>query len=153
MPRNAAPRKAYRPRAINAPITPGLMGEFTDCFNTVETGLHLRAQTTEHFDALAMLFNTIGPVALTRFGADSPTGEAIGLAAEAMNTAAERARDAGGTAPMTDDELAVISHGIDAAKEAIPFLDVRSLAAQHRIVRRRIALERVINQSTKGATQ
>lgn len=151
MPRSATPRKAYRPKPINAPITDGLMGEFTDCFNTVETGLHLRAPTTEHFDALAMLFNTIGPVALTRFGADSPTGEAIDLAAEAMNTAAERAREAGGTAPMTDDELAVISHGIDAAKEAIPFLDVRSLAAQHRIVRRRIAIEQAQNAAKVAA--
>jgi len=146
MPRSSSPRKTYRPRAINAPITQGLMGEFTECFNVVETVLHLRAQTTEHFDALAMLLNTIGPVALARFGADSPTGEAIVLAAEAMNTAAERARDAGGTAPMTDEELAVVSHGIDASKEAIPFLDVRSLAAQHQVVRRRIASEQAANR-------
>ena len=43
--------------------------------------------------------------------------------------------------------------GIDAAKAALPYLDVRGLAAQHRVVLRRIALERAINQSTQGATQ
>lgn len=153
MPRSAAPRKAYRRRAINAPITHGLMAEFEDCFMTVETGLHLRIPTTEHFDALALLFNTIGPVAIEKFGERAPNGIAISLAAEAMNTAAERARAEGCMAPMTDDELAAISHGIDAAKAALPYLDVRGLAAQHRVVLRRIALERAINQSTQGATQ
>lgn len=134
MPSNARPRKQYRPRAINAPITAGLAGEFADCFLIVETGLHLRAPTTAHFDALAMLLNTIGPVAIRRFGESSADALAIAAAADAMNAAADRAATAGGTAPLTDHELATISRGIDAARAAIPYLDIRSLAAQHRVV-------------------
>lgn len=49
---------------------------------------------------------------------------------------------AGGMAPLTDPELADIARGIDAAKVAIPYLDVRSLAEQHRLVLRRTAKER-----------
>ena len=101
MPRNAQPRKAYRPRPINAPITAGLMGEFSECFMIVETGLHLRVPTVAHFDALAMLLNTIGPVAIRRFGERSPDAQAIALAAAAMNAAADRAAAEDGMAPMT----------------------------------------------------
>ncbi len=142
MPRNASPRKAYRPRPINAPITAGLLTEFQECFLIVETGLHLRVPTTAHFDALAMLMNTIGPVAMRRFGERSPDAQAIAAAAAAMNSAAARADAAGGMAPLTDPELAAIAKGIDAAKSAIPYLDVRSLAEQHRLVLRRTAKER-----------
>jgi len=142
MPRNTSPRKAYKPRPINAPITAGLMGEFEECFMIVETGLHLRVPTTAHFDALATLLNTIGPVAIRRFGGRSSDAQAIAKAAEAMNAAAARADAAGGMAPLTDPELADIARGIDAAKAAIPYLDVRSLAEQHRLVLRRTAKER-----------
>lgn len=67
MPRNAQPRKAYRPRLINAPITAGLVDMFTECLMTAETGLHLRADTTDHYDAIAAVLNVIGPVALRRW--------------------------------------------------------------------------------------
>jgi hypothetical protein len=39
---------------------------------------------------------------------------------------------------MYDHELAAVSRGIDAAREALPYLDVRSLATQ----RQRLALMR-----------
>lgn len=123
------------------------MGEFEDCFMTVETGLHLRAPTAEHFDALALLLNTIGPVAIRRLGDQHADSIAISDAAAAMNAGGERAAANGGLAPLTDAELASISRGIDAAKAAIPLLDVRSLAEQHRVVRRRIALERAANRA------
>jgi hypothetical protein len=81
-------------------------------------------------------------VAIWRFGERSPDAQAIALAAAAMNAAADRASAAEGMAPMTDPELAAIAKGIDAAKAAIPYLDVRSLAQQHRAVTRRMATER-----------
>ena len=151
MPRSSTPRKPYRPRAINAPITAGLMREFKDCFMTVETGLHLRIPTAEHFDALALLLNTIGPVAIRRLGEQHEDAQAIAVAAAAMNAGGERALAAGGLAPLTDVELAAISRGIDAAKAAVPLLDVRSLAEQHRAVRRRIAREQTDNRIKEPA--
>ena len=140
MPRSAHPRKAYKPRPINAPITAGLVEMFTECLMTAETGLHLRAQTTDHYDAIAAVLNVIGPVALRRFGTRHPDAIAIQSAALAMNAAADRA--ANGAGRMYDHELAAVTRGIEAAKSALPYLDVRSLAEQHRIVLRRSAIER-----------
>ena len=178
MPRNASPRKAYRPRPINAPITAGLVDMFTDCLMTAETGLHLRADTTDHHDAIAVVLNVIGPVALRRFGSRSPDAIAIQSAALAMNAAADRAA-AGGhregrealrpaaqaqrraaarallarRGRMYDHELAAVTRGIEAAKAALPYLDVRSLAEQHRLVLRRSAFERAHNANHQGVTQ
>lgn len=151
MPRNAQPRKAYRPRPINAPITAGLVGMFTDCLMTAETGLHLRADTTDHYDAIAAVLNVIGPVALRRFGSRSPDAIAIQSAALAMNAAADRA--AAGNGRMYDHELAAVTRGIEAAKAALPYLDVRSLAEQHRLVLRRSAVERAHKANHQGVTQ
>jgi hypothetical protein len=139
MPRSSSPRKAYKPRPINAPITAGLVDMFQECLMTAETGLHLRAPTTDHYDAIAACLNVIGPVALRRFGSKHADAIAIQSAALAMNAAADRA--AAGNGRMYDHELAAVTRGIEAAKGALPYLDVRSLYEQHRLVQRRVAVE------------
>lgn len=144
MPASKRPRRAYRPRAINAPVTAGLIEMFEECLALAETGLLLRAPTAEHFDAIATVLNTIGPCALAKLGTRNAASIALTSAALAMNAAADRAaarRKAGqpdALERMYDDELAAVSRGIDAAREALPYLDVRSLATQ----RQRLALMR-----------
>jgi hypothetical protein len=136
MPTGKRPRRPYRPRLVNAPITQGLLDMFEECFRLAETGLHLRAPTADHFDAIATLLNTIGPVTLMRFGKRHELSIAISSAALAMNAAADRAaaRRAAGQPEalerMYDHELHAVSRAVDAAREALPYLDVRALAIQ-----------------------
>lgn len=139
MPRSSTPRKAYRPRALNAPVTAGLVQMFADCLQTAEIGLHLRAGTTDHYDAIAAALNVIGPVAIARLGSKHADAIAIQSAALAMNAASTRAET--GSGRMYDHELAAVARGIEAAKAALPLLDVRSLYLQHRAVQRRAAAE------------
>lgn len=140
MPRSASPRKAYKPRPINAPITAGLVAMFADCLQTAEIGLHLRAETTDHYDAIAQTLNVIGPVALNRLGTRHPDAVAIQSAALAMNAASTRAET--GSGRMYDHELAAVTRGVEAARSALPLLDVRSLYLQHQLVRRRARNDR-----------
>lgn len=136
MPTSKRPRRSYRPRLVNVPVTAGLVEMFEECFTLAETGLHLRAPTAEHFDAIATCLNTIGPVALVRFGPKHEYTIAMSSAALAMNAAADRAaaRRADGNPEalerMYDHELGAVSRGLDAARQALPYLDVRALAVQ-----------------------
>lgn len=140
MPRSASPRKAYKPRPINAPITAGLVAMFADCLQTAEIGLHLRAETTDHYDAIALTLNVIGPVALNRLGTRHPDAVAIQSAALAMNAASTRAET--GSGRMYDHELAAVTRGVEAARSALPLLDVRALYLQHQLVQRRHRAEK-----------
>ena len=138
MPVNHRPRKKYRPKPINAPVTDGLVKMFSDCLSVAELGLHLRAPTTDHFDSIAAALNVIGPVAIDRLGDANSNAAAITSAAQAMNEAADRA--AQGDGRMTDAELASVTRGISAAMDALPLLDIRSLYRQHyQVLRRQVA--------------
>lgn len=145
MPASKRPRRSYRPRAINAPVTGGLVQMFEECLAVAETGLLLRAPTAEHFDAIGTVLNVIGPCTMARLGKQHPLTIAMVSAALSMNAAADRAaakRKAGrpdALERMYDHELAAVSRGIDAAREALPLLDVRSLATQ----RQRLLLTKV----------
>lgn len=134
MPRSAKPRKAYRPRLLEAPITDGLMHQFEEILRDAEIGLQLRAQTTKHFDEIAKAMNVVGPVALARLKRTSREAIAIRSAALAMNAAADRA--AAGSPRMYDLELASVARGIDACKAALPGLSVRALHARTQQVER-----------------
>ncbi|MEN9316560.1 MAG: hypothetical protein RIS35_2953 [Pseudomonadota bacterium] len=128
MPRSAKPRKAYRPRLVNAPVTDGLMQQFEEVLVAAEIGLNLRAPTDEHFEAIAKAVNVVGPVALRKLSKRDPDAIALTSAALAMNAAADRART--GNARMYDSELLAVGRGIDACKRALPRLAVRDLYVQ-----------------------
>lgn len=95
MPASRRPRKAYRPRLINAPVTAGLVADFAAVLRRAELGLHLRAPTVEHFDDVARVLNVVGPVVIRRFGATHEVSVAVKSAALHMNAAADRARAGG----------------------------------------------------------
>lgn len=145
MPASKRPRRGYRPRAINAPVTAGLVEMFEECLALAETGLLLRAPTAEHFDAIGTVLNVIGPCTMARLGKQHTLTIAMVSAALSMNAAADRAaaRRKAGQADalerMYDLELQAVSRGIDAAREALPYLDIRSLATQ----RQRLMLKKV----------
>ena len=136
MPSSKKPRKAYKPRMVNAPVTEGLVQMFTECLDLAETGLHLRVPTTDHFDAVAAVLNVVGPCTMRKFGERHEWTIAMSSAALAFNAAADRAearRKAGKEEALEkiyDSELLAISRGIDAARAAIPHLDIRSMAEQ-----------------------
>ncbi len=132
MPKSAKPRRAYRPRAVNAPITAGLVQQFKDSFLHAELGLHLRAPTVEHFDAVARILNVVGPCVIRRFGKAHEVSVAIQSAALHMNAAADRAR--AGEPRMRDLELEAVSRAIEAVTAALPYLDVRSIYQQMRAI-------------------
>lgn len=139
MPASARPRKAYRPRLINAPITAGLVAEFEEVLKRAELGLHLRAPTVEHFDSVARILNVVGPVVIRRFGARHEVSVAIQSAALHMNAAVDRAR--AGEPRMRDLELEAVSRAIEAVTAALPYLDVRSIYQQMRTIDTRRAIE------------
>ena len=130
MPASTRPRKAYRPRPLNAPVTAGLVGQFSDTLRTAELGLHLRAPTVEHYDAVARVLNVVGPCVIRKFGSTHEGGVAIRSAALHMNAAADRAR--AGQPRMRDVELESVSRAIEAVIAALPYLDVRSMYQQMR---------------------
>lgn len=132
MPSSSRPRKAYRPRLINAPITAGLVADFEAVLKRAELGLHLRAPTVEHFDAVARILNVVGPVVIRRFGKPHECSVAIQSAALHMNAAADRAR--AGEPRMRDLELEAVSRAIEAVTAALPYLDVRSIYQQMRAI-------------------
>lgn len=134
MPRSAKPRKAHRPRLVNAPVTAGLVEQFETVLIDAEIGLNLRAETPEHFDAVARAINVVGPVALRTLGSRDPDAIALRSAALAMNGAVDRARE--GNPRMYDLELLAVGRGIEACKRALPRLDVRDLYVQMRAVQR-----------------
>lgn len=132
MPASRRPRKAYRPRLINAPVTAGLVGDFAAVLRRAELGLHLRAPTVEHFDDVARVLNVVGPVVIRRFGATHEVSVAVKSAALHMNAAADRAR--AGEPRMRDVELEAVSRAIEAVTAALPYLDVRSIYQQMRAI-------------------
>jgi len=134
MPRSSRPRKAYRPRMVDAPVLDGLVEMFAGTLRDAEIGLRLRAETPEHFDAIATALNTVGPVALRRLARHSPEAIALRSAALAMNAAADRA--AAGHPKMDDHEIECVARGIDACKAALPGLSVRDLYLQRQAVAR-----------------
>lgn len=139
MPKSSTPRRAYRPRLVNAPITAGLVGQFKDAFLRAELGLHLRAPTVEHFDAVARILNVVGPVVIRRFGARHEVSVAIQSAALHMNAAVDRAR--AGQPRMRDLELEAVSRAIEAVTAALPYLDIRSIYRQMRAIDTRRTIE------------
>lgn len=134
MPRSSKPRKAYRPRLLNVPITDGFVEQFDSLLVKAEIGLNLRAPTDEHFEAIAEAMNVIGPVALGTLSKRDPDAIALESAALAMNAAVDRAR--AGNGRMYDSELLAVGRAIEACKRALPRLDARALALQMAAVRK-----------------
>jgi len=139
MPRSARPRKAHRPRLIKIPLTAGLVEQFETTLLDAEIGLNLRAETPEHFDAIAKAMNVIGPVALRKLSPREADAVAIRSAALAMNAASDRARQ--GNPRMYDSELLAVGRGIEACKRVLPRLEVGELYIQMIAVDRRKAEE------------
>lgn len=125
MPKSAKPRRGYRPRLINAPVTAGLVKQFTEVLRTAEIGMRLAAPTVDHYDAVARILNVLGPVVIARFGARHEVSIAVRSAALHMNAAADRA--ARGEPRMRRAELQAVGHAIDAVTQALPYLDIREI--------------------------
>lgn len=129
MAKNKAPRKAYRPKIINCPITGGLVNQFSECLSTGQIGLLLNANT-DHFDAVARVLNVVAKATVIsplkkEYQADC---RVMAGGMSAMQQLADRAQRIGIWQPQRH-EVEPIALACEVALKLLKMLDVRSLYA------------------------